>query len=187
GVAAGPVPHPALTDPHSQTRRETDVPTDGECVGSDGSGGLPRPRVAGGDRGPGRVPPVGGVRRPRRRRGVAGPGPGAGGNPDFIKGCKICHLTHEALAEYGKLAKAPAAKPGRGLSAETVKKLRSKDRDTRLAALRDLIGGYMASAYAKANLPAAQRARLEAQVKAMAYTPKDPAAGLPGGMPFCPS
>jgi len=108
-------------------------------------------------------------------------------NPDFIKGCKICEVTHTALEQYAKLAKAPAAKPGRGLAPETVKKLRSKDSDVRLPALRDLINRYMGFAYDRAGLPAAQRGDLEKQVKGMALQLKNPAEGLPGGMPFCPS
>jgi hypothetical protein len=108
-------------------------------------------------------------------------------NPDFIKGCKICEVTHTALAEYAKLAKAPAAKPGRGLTEETVKKLRSADRDVRLPALRDLINRYMGFAYDKVNLPADQRGDLERQVKAMALQLKNPSDSLPGGLPFCPS
>jgi hypothetical protein len=108
-------------------------------------------------------------------------------NPDFIKGCKICETTHTALEQYAKLAKAPAAKHGRGLAAETVKKLRSRDGEVRLPALRDLINRYMGFAYDRAGLPATQRAELEMQVKGMALQLKNPADGLPGGMPFCPS
>jgi hypothetical protein len=108
-------------------------------------------------------------------------------NPDFIKGCGLCEATHKAITEYAKLAKAPAAKPGRGLAQETVKKLRSEDRDVRLAALRDLISRYMGFAYDKANLPAAQRAVLEQRVKAMVLQLKNPEDGLPMGLPFCPS
>jgi hypothetical protein len=108
-------------------------------------------------------------------------------HPDFIKGCGLCQATHESLIKYGKLVAAPAAKPGRGLAKETVKKLRSEDRTVRLTALRDLIGRYMAFAYDKANLPADRRAELEKHVKAMVYTPKNPEAGLPEGFPFCPS
>ena len=51
----------------------------------------------------------------------------------------------------------------------------------------DLIARYTGYAYDKAGLPAAQRAALEVQVKGMALQLKDPSAGLPGGMPFCPS
>jgi hypothetical protein len=108
-------------------------------------------------------------------------------NPDFIKGCGLCDATHKALTEYGKLLNAPAAKPGRGLAQETIKKLRSDSRDVRLPALRDLISRYMGFAYDRANLPAAQRSVLEQQVKAMALQLKDPASGLPMGLPFCPS
>ena len=108
-------------------------------------------------------------------------------HPDFIKGCGLCEATHKAFTEYAKLAKAPAAKPGRGLAQETVKKLRSADREVRLAALRDLIARYMAFAYDQANLPTAQRAELEKRVKAMALQLKNPEDGLPMGLPFCPS
>lgn len=107
--------------------------------------------------------------------------------PDFIKSCKLCNVTHTALAEYAKLPQAPAAKPGRGLAAETVKKLQSDKSEVRLPALRDLISRYVGFAYDRANLPAAQRTVLEQNVKAMVYTPKNPDAGLPANMPFCPS
>jgi hypothetical protein len=108
-------------------------------------------------------------------------------NPDFVKGCKLCAITEQAMKQYSKLPKAPAAKPGRGMSADTVKKLRSKDRDARRESLRDLIGRYTAFAYNQANLTAEQRKVLEGHVKAMAYTPKNPEDGLPHGFQFCPS
>jgi hypothetical protein len=108
-------------------------------------------------------------------------------NPDFIKGCKLCEVTHTAIAEYANLVKAPAAKPGRGLAEETVKKLRSEKAEVRLPALRDLIIRYMGFAYDRANLPAAQQALLQQGVKSLVLQLKDPDGPLPGNMPFCPS
>jgi hypothetical protein len=106
---------------------------------------------------------------------------------DFVPKCRLCELARQALTEYSKetAPKAPAAV--RGLPQDMTRRLKSADDAVRRDALRDLITRYMDRAYLAKTITPEYRAELEKRIQAMAFVPKNPAEGLPGGLKFCPS
>jgi hypothetical protein len=105
-------------------------------------------------------------------------------NPDFVGKCPICSPTHDALAEYGKLAIAPAAKKGMGLRDELVKRLKSEKTEIRHSALRELIQRYVERGYVRLKLIGEQRTALHNQLEEMR---KRAMGGLRQGQKYCPS
>ena len=103
---------------------------------------------------------------------------------DFIKKCKICHLTRTALEGYARLAAQPTAGPGKGLKAEFVAKLKSGDAAVRQAALRGLVDRYVTRGFERQNAPQESRRQLLADLQEMR---KAAMPALPDGQKFCPS
>ncbi|MDB5313781.1 MAG: hypothetical protein JWO38_7983 [Gemmataceae bacterium] len=108
-------------------------------------------------------------------------------NPDFVPKCPLCWQTQEALKEYGKLAAVPVPKAGHGLPDDLARRLVSTDSSVRRVALRDLVDRYVERGYTRSGLKAEEKAELEKAVKEMRSVPKNPNAGLPNGLKFCPS
>jgi hypothetical protein len=103
---------------------------------------------------------------------------------DYVPKCFICESSRHALRDYGKRDKQPAAKEGRGLSEELVKRLKSDADETRRAALRELVAGYIDREYARRDLTAGQKAALQKKLEEMRRAAM---GGLRGGQKFCPS
>ena len=97
----------------------------------------------------------------------------------------MCDSTLRALKDYGGRKKAEVAKEGKGLSEALADRLKSKDNDTRRAALRELITGYMNRGYDRSTISAEQRKVLEDELLKMRGVPKG--NGSPDSLKFCPS
>ena len=102
---------------------------------------------------------------------------------DFVKKCSIREPTHNAQAKYAKRTDAPAAKDGKGLPGELVKRLKSDADDTRRAALRELVRRYVEQSYAKLDRSAEQKAALQTKLDELR---KAATGGLPAGQKLCP-
>ena len=103
---------------------------------------------------------------------------------DFVPKCFICDSTRSALKEYAKCDKQPAAKEGRGLSEELVKRLQSGTDATRRAALRDLVQRYIDREYARRDLTTEQKTALQTELEKLR---KLAMGSLRNGQKFCPS
>jgi hypothetical protein len=107
-----------------------------------------------------------------------------GKRDDFIGKCQLCQPAQFAFREHGKLKTVPAAKEGRGLSEELVKRLKSDNNETRRLALRELVHQYIDREYARRDLTTEQKTALQT---ALEEKRKAQANGLPAGQKFCPS
>jgi hypothetical protein len=108
-------------------------------------------------------------------------------DPDnYVGKCELCAPTRQAMDEYGRRKAAAPAKPGRGQTAEAMKKLTSADKATRFAALRDLVAGYMDHGYARADVTADQKKELQAEIAKMRPVPKE-GERVATGLNYCPS
>lgn len=106
-------------------------------------------------------------------------------NTNFVPKCKICESTQAALREYAARKAVQPPKDGKGLSAEMIAGLQSDKVEVRLTALRNLIERYIEKEFARADLTAEQKARIENELKNMR---KEAEANLrPTGRPFCAS
>ena len=103
---------------------------------------------------------------------------------DFVPKCGICGMTRKALFLHGELKQAPAARAGRGLSEDLVKRLQSSDDAVRRAALKDLVQRYIGLAQAKLDVAVDVSAILQKDLEEMR---KLAMGGLPKGQKFCPS
>jgi hypothetical protein len=103
---------------------------------------------------------------------------------DFVPKCDICGMTRKALYYHAGLEKPTAAKDGKGLPEELVKRLKSDTDATRRLALRELVQRYTERAYARAELTADQRAAMQKELEVMR---KQAMPGLREGQKFCPS
>jgi hypothetical protein len=103
---------------------------------------------------------------------------------DFVPKCFICDSTRSALKAYAKCDKQPAAKEGRGLSEELVKRLQSGTDATRRSALRDLVQRYIDREYARRDLTTEQKTSLQTELEKLR---KLAMGALRNGQKFCPS
>src|SRR5262249_21592363 len=103
---------------------------------------------------------------------------------DFVPKCGLCSPTRKALAQYGQLKAPPAAEDSKGLPEELIKRLKSDKKETRQAALRQLVQRYIERHYARTELTAEQKTALQKEMEQMR---KDAMGGLAPGQKFCPS
>jgi hypothetical protein len=107
-----------------------------------------------------------------------------GKRPDFLGKCNLCTPTHQAIIAYGKLPTQPVAKPGKGLPADLLKRLKSDNNETRRTALREMVHRYVDREYARRELTTEQKTAFQAK---MQQWRKDMSGALPKGQKFCPS
>jgi hypothetical protein len=105
-------------------------------------------------------------------------------NNDYVPKCGLCSPMRTALELHGKLKTVPAAREGKGLSEDLVKRLKSDKSETRHAALRELTQRYIMWGYEKFNLTAEQKAVLQREMEEMR---KHAMGNLPQGQKYCPS
>src|SRR5262245_33722504 len=103
---------------------------------------------------------------------------------DFVSKCEICGGTETAFREYAKLNRAPAAKEGKGLPEDLVKRLKSDKTEVRHPALRELVQRYIDWEYARLDLTADQKKAFQQRLEDVR---KGAMGNLRDGQKFCPS